>query len=95
MDPSPDPARLPVDPARLPVDPARLPVDGVVPELMAALKVSGTVVLEAPPGAGKTTRVPLALLGHVPEGRILVLEPRRVVGGGVGFRLVFLSFGTL
>jgi ATP-dependent helicase HrpB len=35
-------------------------------------------VLEAPPGAGKTTRVPWALLGGVPEGEILVSEPRRI-----------------
>jgi ATP-dependent helicase HrpB len=80
MDPSPDPARLPVDPAHL-------PVDEVVPELVAALEASGTVVLEAPPGAGKTTRVPLALLDHVPEGRILVLEPRRVAARAAALRL--------
>ena len=75
------------DPARLPVDPARLPVDAVVPELLAALAGSGMVVLEAPPGAGKTTRVPLALLEHVPEGRILVLEPRRVAARAAAMRL--------
>ncbi len=75
------------DPARLPVDPARLPVDAVVPELLAALAGSGMVVLEAPPGAGKTTRVPLALLEHVPEGRILILEPRRVAARAAAMRL--------
>ena len=68
-------------------DPARLPVDAVVPELLAALAGSGMVVLEAPPGAGKTTRVPLALLEHVPEGRILVLEPRRVAARAAAMRL--------
>jgi ATP-dependent helicase HrpB len=82
-----DPAHLPVDPARLPVDPAELPVEAVVPELLAALEGPGMVVLEAPPGAGKTTRVPLALLDQVPEGRIVVLEPRRVAARAAAMRL--------
>jgi ATP-dependent helicase HrpB len=90
-----DPAHLPVDPAHLPVDPAHLPVDEVVPDLLAALAASGMVVLEAPPGAGKTTRVPLALLeardvvggDDVAGGRILVLEPRRVAARAAAMRL--------
>ena len=57
----------------------RLPIDPILPELLAALSAEGRAVLQAPPGAGKTTRVPLALLdaGIVP-GRILMLEPRRL-----------------
>ena len=39
-----------------------LPIDAVMPEVLAALKRTGTLVLEAPPGAGKTTRVPPAML---------------------------------
>ena len=39
-----------------------LPVDAVLPELLSALADRGIAVLEAPPGAGKTTLVPLALL---------------------------------
>ena len=54
-----------------------LPVDDVLPDLRAALEAHGRAVLQAPPGAGKTTRVPLALLDAVP-GRIVMLEPRRL-----------------
>ena len=54
-----------------------LPIDAVMPEVLAALAKAGQVVLQAPPGAGKTTRVPLAMLPIV-EGRILMLEPRRL-----------------
>lgn len=57
-----------------------LPVDEVLPALQAALTQHGHAVLVAAPGAGKTTRVPLALL-DAPwrgDGRILVLEPRRL-----------------
>jgi ATP-dependent helicase HrpB len=54
-----------------------LPVDAALPELLEALEKRSTVVLEAPPGAGKTTRVPPALLDRV-EGEVVVLEPRRI-----------------
>jgi len=55
-----------------------LPIDAVVDELREAL-AEGHAVLSAPPGSGKTTRVPLALLGDpwLAKGRILMLEPRR------------------
>lgn len=56
---------------------AALPIDDVLPDLCDALRRAGRAVLMAPPGAGKTTRVPLALLDLVP-GRILMLEPRRL-----------------
>ncbi|WP_294623859.1 ATP-dependent helicase HrpB [uncultured Bilophila sp.] len=57
-----------------------LPVDAQLPELLAALSASTRCVLEAPPGAGKTTRVPLALLeAEWLAGRsIVMLEPRRM-----------------
>ncbi len=55
----------------------RLPVDTVLPELLDHLRRHRSVVLEAPPGSGKTTRVPPALLDAV-RGEILVLEPRRI-----------------
>lgn len=60
-----------------------LPIDEVMPEILRALAAGNRLVLAAPPGAGKTTRVPLALAGllgapGVVEGRILMLEPRRV-----------------
>lgn len=54
-----------------------LPVDLVLGELAAELRVRPNLVLEAPPGAGKTTRVPAALLKELP-GEVLVLEPRRL-----------------
>jgi ATP-dependent helicase HrpB len=56
-----------------------LPIDAVLTSLQAALATHPGVVLQAPPGAGKTTRVPLALLDQPwLAGRILMLEPRRI-----------------
>ncbi|HCT59062.1 MAG TPA: ATP-dependent helicase HrpB [Gemmatimonas aurantiaca] len=57
-----------------------LPIDSALPELLAALQQRAVAVLEAPPGAGKTTRVPLALLDTSWLGtqRIVMLEPRRL-----------------
>ena len=52
----------------------------MIPELLAALEDSAAAVIVATPGAGKTTRIPLALLGAPwrGDGRILLLEPRRL-----------------
>ena len=57
-----------------------LPVDAVIPELIAALQNHRAAVLLAPPGSGKTTRAPAALLdaGLAGDGRVVVLQPRRV-----------------
>ena len=56
-----------------------LPIDPALPALLEALRVHGRAVLQAPPGAGKTTRVPLALLqAGLVKGRIVMLEPRRL-----------------
>lgn len=57
-----------------------LPIDASLPELRAALSAHSRVILQAPPGAGKTTRVPLALgQERWLQGRkILILEPRRL-----------------
>lgn len=52
-------------------------MDELVPEILASLERTPNLVLEAAPGAGKTTRVPAALLGAV-RGDVLVLEPRRI-----------------
>lgn len=54
-----------------------LPVDARLPAISGALASNPNLVLEAPPGAGKTTRVPAALL-HAGYGKVLVLEPRRL-----------------
>lgn len=82
-----------------------LPVHDALPALKAQLAARNAAVLVAPPGAGKTTVVPLELRGEawVGEGRIVMLEPRRLaaraaahrmaqtlgepVGGTVGFRV--------
>ncbi|HZY49033.1 MAG TPA: ATP-dependent helicase HrpB, partial [Devosia sp.] len=57
-----------------------LPIDAALPDLLAALAARPHAVLVAPPGAGKTTRVPLALLDADwrKDGRLIVLEPRRL-----------------
>jgi ATP-dependent helicase HrpB len=59
-----------------------LPIDSQLPEIVAAIRASGAVVVEAPPGAGKTTRVPRALLdagvADAGRGEIVVVEPRRL-----------------
>lgn len=55
----------------------RLPIDDVLDALTTALQAEGRAVLMAPPGAGKTTRIPLALLPVI-NGRIVMLEPRRL-----------------
>ena len=57
-----------------------LPIDPLLPEIVATLRERSALVLEAPPGAGKTTRVPRALLeaGIAGDGEIVVLEPRRL-----------------
>ncbi|MCW8839366.1 MAG: ATP-dependent helicase HrpB, partial [Gammaproteobacteria bacterium] len=61
-----------------------LPIESVLPELIAALASHPAAVLEAPPGAGKTTRVPLALLEQpwLAGKSILMLEPRRLAARG-------------
>lgn len=80
-----------------------LPVTDILPALLSTLAGSNTAILQAPPGSGKTTRVPLALLEAEPDwlaGRaILMLEPRRLaaraaatymatlMGEGVGQRI--------
>lgn len=57
-----------------------LPIDTILPELRATLARTSSLVLQAPPGSGKTTRVPLALLdaGFLGGKRIVMLEPRRL-----------------
>lgn len=54
-----------------------LPIDALLPEIVRSLRHTPNVVIEAAPGAGKTTRVPPALLELV-AGQIVVLEPRRI-----------------
>ena len=74
--PSPLPPTLPLPPRPL----TPLPIDPTLPALLAALQAHGQAVLQAEPGAGKTTRVPVALLQANPQahGEIWVVEPRRM-----------------
>ncbi|WP_171100261.1 ATP-dependent helicase HrpB [Ruegeria sp. HKCCD7255] len=66
----------------------RLPIDDALPELLDALKAHKRAVLQAPPGAGKTTRVPLAMLeAGLCEGKILMLEPRRLAARAAAERM--------
>lgn len=55
-----------------------LPIDALLPEIAQSVRASRCLVIEAAPGAGKTTRVPPCLLGLWPEGDVVVLEPRRL-----------------
>jgi ATP-dependent helicase HrpB len=66
-----------------------LPIDPVLPQLVAALRAGPCAVLQAPTGAGKTTRVPPVLLdaGLVGRGRILLLEPRRLAARAAARRM--------
>ncbi len=65
-----------------------LPIDAALPDLIAALDRRGRAVLQAPPGAGKTTRVPLAMLeAGLTPGRIVMLEPRRLAARAAAARM--------
>lgn len=66
-----------------------LPIHAVLEPLKAALSVGNTAVLAAPPGAGKTTVAPLALLDQpwLGDGKILVLEPRRLAARAAADRM--------
>ena len=65
-----------------------LPIDDALPALRAAISGRGMAVLQAPPGAGKTTRVPLDLLASgLIAGRIVMLEPRRLAARAAAERM--------
>ena len=68
---------------------ASLPIDAALPALRAALADRNAAVLVAPPGAGKTTRVPLVLLEEswAKDKKILVLEPRRLAARASAARM--------
>lgn len=60
-----------------------LPIHSILPELILTLAAHQAVILQAPPGAGKTTQVPLALIDEdwLKDQKILMLEPRRLAAG--------------
>jgi len=69
-----------------------LPIDDVLPEIKDKLTTHNRLVLQAPPGAGKTTTVPIALLGEIWLGdrQIIMLEPRRLAARNAAARMAFL-----
>jgi ATP-dependent helicase HrpB len=71
---------------------SRLPIDEVLPALSDALRGRTSAVLQAPPGAGKTTKVPLALLAEpwLAGRRIIMLEPRRLAARAAARRMAAL-----
>jgi ATP-dependent helicase HrpB len=71
------------------IAPSGLPIEGVIPELRSTLERTSRVVLQAPPGAGKSTLVPLALLdcAWLAGRRIIMLEPRRLAARAVAARM--------
>ena len=74
-----------------------LPIDEALPRLRAALAQNNAAVLVAPPGAGKTTRVPLVLADEewVRNGKLLVLEPRRLAARAAAERMAATLGETL
>ena len=82
-------------PPRL-VSGAPFPIDDALPALRDALVVRRGVVLQAPPGAGKTTRVPLALLDEawIGDQRIVMLEPRRLAARAAARRMASMRGET-
>jgi ATP-dependent helicase HrpB len=72
--------------------PTGLPIEGVISQVREALAGPGTAVLEAEPGAGKTTVVPLRLLDEpwLATGRIVMLEPRRLAARAAAARMAHL-----
>jgi ATP-dependent helicase HrpB len=74
-----------------------LPIDAVLPDLLAALRRHSSVVLQAPAGAGKTTRVPPAILdgGLAGAGQIVLLQPRRLAARAAAARIAVERGGKL
>jgi ATP-dependent helicase HrpB len=74
-----------------------LPIDPALPDLLAALRRQSCAVLRAPTGAGKTTRVPPAILdaGLADRGRIILLEPRRLAARAAARRMAAERGGQL
>lgn len=64
-----------------------LPVAEIAASVCSTLAEYGAVVLTAPPGAGKSTLLPLAIMDSIPQGRILMLEPRRIAARQIACRM--------
>jgi ATP-dependent helicase HrpB len=83
------PARVAVECFGMTLALAPLPIDDVLPAVVDKLRTASSIVVRAPPGAGKTTRVPPALLDlpWAASGKILVLQPRRVAARATAARI--------
>lgn len=75
---------------RLEQELGRLPVAAIAGSLNETLRSSTAVIVTAAPGAGKSTLLPLTLLQALPEGKIVVLEPRRVAARQIASRMAWL-----
>ena len=64
-----------------------LPAFQIADAINSTLKESANLVVTAPPGAGKSTVLPLTLLEATPQGRILMLEPRRLAARQIAERM--------
>ncbi len=78
-----------------PIVPSPLPIDSQLGTIVGTLQEHGTLVLEAEPGSGKTTRVAPALLDHDARRRIFVLEPRRIAARAAARRVSHERAGKL
>ena len=67
-----------------------LPVAEVAGEIDRLLPQNSCVVVTAPPGAGKSTLLPLTILENLPEGKVLMLEPRRVAARQIAERMAWM-----
>ncbi len=77
--------------------PSGLPIDAILPELLSTLRTQSSAVVNAPPGAGKTTIVPLELMDEPWAGDrvILMLEPRRIAARAAAHRMASLRGETV
>lgn len=67
-----------------------LPVSAVAAEINESLKSNGRIVVTAPPGSGKSTLLPLTISESMPQGRILMLEPRRAAARQIAMRMAYM-----
>lgn len=64
-----------------------LPVGAIAAEVNTTLAAHSRIVVTAPPGAGKSTLLPLTILDSIPDGKVIVLEPRRIAACGIAERM--------
>lgn len=80
-------AQLRPSPLKMYPDFPRLPVSAIAGDVNASLKISPRLVVTAPPGSGKSTLLPLTILEALPEGKIVMLEPRRAAARQIAMRM--------